>query len=1019
MHKKASLVTAGLTFLFFSFLVSASPAEELLSYNFFENKGLLELAQGHYADAVVFFKEALAINPEAKTSLRFLNAIKRLLEGRFGIIEFHEQSEGLECEAASAWDQVNQGQKSNIIPKLVSDEPKTLASEMLLEAEPVYVRSSAPQGDISAQIESFASKPQAVTDALDFIESAARQKSQAEYGTALPQKTNSSAGPQSSIVAEEALPENEKKEQTTSLASEAPFDKLYLNDELWGLSIKPKLDIEIGRSIILEGENIDRYLLVTPGFITVKKIDRNHILLTAEGRGATIILIWEAHGRWSFNTEGIFPSQKASAKVVPSRQEENDPFRFTYQTDWSQFYSSEDADLFERRSLIFTQRMMLDGQTPYGDMDASVVFDKLDATTKATGYSVGLTDGRVGPLSDFSIRGFDARTTFSPLTLSSKYFRGVLLEKQSFDKNLETTFLWGRDRSTYGYLIPGAIDKRDFFVTGGRVHLFPNDKHQYAFNYTASEGKDRPANVKNTVMSVETFQDFGKMDLSAEVAYGQKDLARTAGLDFELNPEMDFSVNLRDIDKNYSTVTSTLGSQGEVGSVLSYVWHPESFSLDSTIDIYRNRYIFNPNDEGAANYDWSTSFRKTLANLSWWNTNIYYSDTPGLVSPHRDFRIFNTYSKSFKITDVKMLSLSFGQSYQKSRYAYSPASEFDRLGLSAGVRVPILRDFFYYCNYEHFWVDEIMAAEYIQPNVVTTGFDYSRNITQYLSGNFSVSYRNEQDAQGALSFLAGEDSASATVSLSYRPNPDFDIYAEGTVREVWPDDQSRNNFLEGDFRMGARLAWDLPLRWNPQGYVGGVVFKDVNGNGSQDADEEGISGITVHVGKGATVTGSQGSYLAKVNGKKAQVSLDFDSIPAGYVFTTPLSQYVAIVPLKVVKVNFGLTTRSEIYGVAYVDTNKNGKPDGREPLIADIGIILDGKDRTTTDFEGSYAFSGIAAGKHTISLDVNSIPIEYVPAIKIKNDIEVQEGTTYIFHIPLKSNNPEAVKKKVVAEKVP
>ncbi|HOD12152.1 MAG TPA: SdrD B-like domain-containing protein [Candidatus Omnitrophota bacterium] len=1013
MHKKIIFVAAGLAFLFLSCLASTSRAEELVSYDFFENRGMLELAQGRYADAIVFFNEALALNPQAKNSLRFLNAIRRLLEGRYGVIEFREKSQGLECEAAAVWTAASQGQTVDVALPESSSEDDFLSS-VSFQADPVYVS----EGRVADRPEDPAqSRKQDISAALDIIESAARQKVSAEKAATIDGKESNAQHKTLVATSSNPVAEDDTKKDLSQSKTDVS-DTIYLNDELWSLPVKPRLEIEIDHAIILEGDNVERFLVVTPGFISIKKIDRNKILLMAEKRGSTIILVWDAHGRWSFNAEVIFPSQKASAKTAPVLQEESNPFRFTYAADWSQFYSSEDADIFERRSLIFTQRLMLDGETPYGDIDTSVIFNKFDATTKATGYTIGLSDGSIGPLSDFRLRGFDARKTFSPLTLSSKYFRGILFEKDFFDENMEATFLWGRDRSAYGYLLPGAVDKRDFFVTGGRVHLFPKGKHQYAFNYTASDGNDRPSYVKNTVMSVETFQDFGKMDFAAEIAYGDKDLARTANFGFELNPQMDFSINLRDIDKNYATATSSVGSQGEAGSILSFVWRPESFSFDSTVDIYRNRYIFNPQNEAAINYDWSTSIRKTLTNLSWWNTNIYYSDTPGLVSPHRDFRIFNTYSKNFKITDIKMLSLHFGQSYQKSRYAYSPASEFDRVGLSAGARVPLLRDFTYFCNYEYSWVQEVMTGKSIQPNVLTTGFDFSRNITQYISGNVNLSYRNEQNAQGTLSFLAGEDSAAATLGLFYRPSSDLDLYFEGTVREVWPDDQTRDNFLEGDFRMGVRVAWDMPFRWNPQGYAGGVVFKDLNGNGIQDPGEDGIPDIVIKAGKSRAVTGSQGSYLAKVSGKKVQVGIDFDSVPAGYVFTTSPSQHITIAPDKVVKINFGLTTRSEIYGVAFVDNNQNGKPDGREPTIADITLILDGKQRTTTDFEGSYSFSGITAGKHVLSIDVNSIPIEYLPAVKVQSEIEVQEGTTYIFHIPLRKNISVSNDKKIPQEKV-
>ena len=49
-----------------------------------------------------------------------------------------------------------------------------------------------------------------------------------------------------------------------------------------------------------------------------------------------------------------------------------------------------------------------------------------------------------------------------------------------------------------------------------------------------------------------------------------------------------------------------------------------------------------------------------------------------------------------------------------------------------------------------------------------------------------------------------------------------------------------------------------------------------------------------------------------------------------------------------------------------------------------------------------YYIEGLKPGKHTVRIDVNSLPIEYLPLVKVSNSVEVTEGTTYVYHIPLK-----------------
>jgi hypothetical protein len=102
------------------------------------------------------------------------------------------------------------------------------------------------------------------------------------------------------------------------------------------------------------------------------------------------------------------------------------------------------------------------------------------------------------------------------------------------------------------------------------------------------------------------------------------------------------------------------------------------------------------------------------------------------------------------------------------------------------------------------------------------------------------------------------------------------------------------------------------------------------------------------------------------------------------------------------KIDFGLTIHSGIYGIVYFDKNQNGVIDEMDVFIPRVIMTLDGKDKYITNYEGAYFIENVSPGKHTLQLDVNSLPMEYLPLIKIKNEIDVKEGTTYTFHVPLK-----------------
>lgn len=313
-------------------------------------------------------------------------------------------------------------------------------------------------------------------------------------------------------------------------------------------------------------------------------------------------------------------------------------------------------------------------------------------------------------------------------------------------------------------------------------------------------------------------------------------------------------------------------------------------------------------------------------------------------------------------------------------------------------------------NYEYILVHDVFNDRWSSPTAFQAGFDYSAPITDRISFNYSLNYRNEQQAQSSFSFLAGEDSLMNNFSLTYQPVNDVSIFLDSQLRRVWPQQNTViSAYYDLNLMLGLRSKWDLPFHWNPTGEVQGIVYKDYNGNALQDKDEIGIPGVKVIVGKYETVTNDNGEYSIKVSAKKATVSLDLQTIPTGFVFSTALSRDVTIEHKKAVRVNFGLSSRSGIYGVAFLDLNGSGKPDRGDKFISNVVIRLDSGEITKTDFSGSYFFENINPGKHTIRIDVNSIPMMYSPLNKITMDVDLKEGTTYVYNVPLKEN-PAAVK---------
>ena len=101
-------------------------------------------------------------------------------------------------------------------------------------------------------------------------------------------------------------------------------------------------------------------------------------------------------------------------------------------------------------------------------------------------------------------------------------------------------------------------------------------------------------------------------------------------------------------------------------------------------------------------------------------------------------------------------------------------------------------------------------------------------------------------------------------------------------------------------------------------------------------------------------------------------------------------------------VDFGLNAQTGIYGIVFVDKNGNGIPAAADQFVKGVKITLDKKYKSITNSQGAYYFRNIADGTHTLLVDINSIPLSMIPLIKLENKIKVAEGSTYIFHVPLK-----------------
>jgi len=166
------------------------------------------------------------------------------------------------------------------------------------------------------------------------------------------------------------------------------------------------------------------------------------------------------------------------------------------------------------------------------------------------------------------------------------------------------------------------------------------------------------------------------------------------------------------------------------------------------------------------------------------------------------------------------------------------------------------------------------------------------------------------------------------------------------------------------------------------GTVSGRVFNDVDGDGNQGTGEGGIGGVTIELRTmtgavvATTATAGDGTYIftGVMGGPYSVVERD----PSGYVSTTPNTVSISVPAGGSATASFGDQPVSTVSGRVFDDLDGNGiqGPSDIDGIPGERGIsgvtigLWDTAggvvDTTTTADDGSYVFTGVAAGSYFV-----------------------------------------------------
>jgi len=795
------------------------------------------------------------------------------------------------------------------------------------------------------------------------------------------------------------------------IQKEFPLERLYLDKEIIDAVSLP-IEIEQGGSFIITGKNIRRFLVLKESIVDVERRYPDGIVLTAKNIGYTYVHIWDENGRWTLYFQGILPRPEGPSYAETLRREAQKAsnFKLRYALNWYSYESGRDLHTLERTYYAYHHRLSLAGDTPYGNISAATSIRTLSETTDMTYLNVTLREGNIYGFKDFTIQGVDFGTGFSNLAYGGAALRGIMLNSPAFNEHIDYTVFWGREGGgRYGGLSPGLDKIQNSFLTGFDINYIPSERIDYGFTYLHGWGRDREDYLRNNSydfnVNYHLSEDF---DMGYEVGYDSENFANLVDMSYR-RPNLKLTAELRETNKDYQTITGRGWRLGELGALFNmyYSGLPDT-RVTQRFDIYRDRLFPNPEKEDRWNMEYDIDVNYIIDR----NTSVRFdgniTNELGKSSPRKYRSLGVSFVKSFDF--IKRVNTYVSYRNANNKNLTSPTLDYIKDTVNLGFRVNLIGRLYYYLNKEFTWLHERYTGDTFRPESLSMGLDWSSQIsdTPYYA-TLRLSYREEEDDASSLSFISGEDYVEGYGELSYRPHTDLEMFLSSRMRKVWPDNPDTNNRLEFEVRAGMRYIFDTGLSWNPIGNIEGYVFNDLDMDGVRQIDESGEEGVKVYLGKdNVQMTDSNGYFTFKhIRAKEATVNIDTSTIPSGFVVTSDLTKKVKIMHKKTLQADFGVASRSEITGYVFIDEDNDNRLDADEEGVSGVHLILEDGTYTVTNGRGRYLFRKVEPGEHTISLDIDTLRVEFIPKVPLKQDLILYEGMSFRYNIPVRKNSKE------------
>jgi len=741
------------------------------------------------------------------------------------------------------------------------------------------------------------------------------------------------------------------------------------------------ISLNISDKTVIPAKNLTRFVCVDQNIAQTLQFG-DGIELTGVAPGDTYLHLWDDFGMRTFKIEVRYAKYKSTGENVTEAQTQYDPINVKFITGAGSGNSSSPYSANNWGYNYTYSQFGLSGDTQYGKSVADVQFETRDAVREVSYINTGIKNGL------FDLKFGNNYGNYSPLTMPSTNYEGLTLKTSIAGGNFDFV------RGSEGYTIWGSQVKSDLrpasYFTLIRGSYSPNNI--FTFNATGIQLDKTAVRDAGAIFDIEGVGNLtNNLRVAAEIAKSDTSKAAIGNVTYRTG-QFSFSGTYRDIGAAYNTVYDMVSYKGMKGSFLSATYTPFRYiTLSGNYDRYLAR-LFNPNYNNTdTNLNLDIDIPVVAARLSaskWLRDRLGYGAQGGISEG-------TTYQLTQKLKlNNKGTAFENYLRYQGSTYSI----EYALQQLTVGTRFYFIPQL--YMEYEREFDTKLdFASNTSGPGRIQKGSVGYTNQLFAIPLYATIIFSSQTNTGSTLGLEKLEKSAN--LNLEYKPSDNLRAYLRGVLTDISGPAYEQIDRSEKDIHFGLAYNLNTGVYLKPTGTVNGIVFTDLNGNGTRDKGEPAVSGASIYLGSEECKTDLNGYYrFERIPAEKNIITLDMTTVPKNYISTQANPAVIDIRPMSDNNIDFGIIPNTRIVGMVFYDANGNSIFDKGDIPIPNAIISFRDADNMTNS-SGSYVFTKLPKGTGSLKLDIMSLPSKYSIIKDAETAIYLEDGKSYTVNYPV------------------